>query len=123
LDFDQVLLRFVLAPKAAGDQAAAGDGAGSSEAQMDGAQMEAAQMEADDAYTARVAEALQRDGRLWAGPALYRGRAVLRVSVCSWRTTAADMDAAALAIKECACATEAGNAKAAREAGGDYKYS
>jgi hypothetical protein len=33
-------------------------------------------------------------GRLWFGPTVWRGRPAFRLSVSSWRTTDADIDAA-----------------------------
>jgi glutamate/tyrosine decarboxylase-like PLP-dependent enzyme len=45
----------------------------------------------DDA-TRRVIEAVQRDGTSWCGASVWRGRAVMRISVSSWATTDEDVD-------------------------------
>lgn len=58
----------------------------------------------DDAATDAVIEAVQRDGRLWAGPTTWQGRRGMRLSVSSWRTTETDIDHAADAILELAAA-------------------
>src|SRR3954467_3395601 len=41
---------------------------------------------------------IQAEGTLWAGGTVWRGRSALRVSVCGWPTTAADIERAAVAI-------------------------
>src|SRR3954454_4758585 len=41
---------------------------------------------------------IQAEGTLWAGGTVWRGRSALRVSVCGWPTTAADIERAAEAI-------------------------
>src|SRR4051812_15070223 len=41
---------------------------------------------------------IQAEGTLWAGGTVWRGRSALRVSVCGWPTTAADIQRAAEAI-------------------------
>jgi glutamate/tyrosine decarboxylase-like PLP-dependent enzyme len=46
----------------------------------------------DDATTLAVLEAVQRSGEAWMGGTMWDGRAAIRVSVSSWRTTAADID-------------------------------
>jgi hypothetical protein len=45
----------------------------------------------DDA-TRRVIEAVQRDGTSWCGASVWKGRAVMRISVSSWATTDEDVD-------------------------------
>jgi glutamate/tyrosine decarboxylase-like PLP-dependent enzyme len=45
----------------------------------------------DDA-TKRVVEAVQRDGTSWCGGSVWKGRAVMRISVSSWATTDDDVD-------------------------------
>ncbi|BBZ25891.1 aspartate aminotransferase family protein [Mycolicibacterium madagascariense] len=42
--------------------------------------------------TARIAAAAQASGRTWFGTSVWRGEPVMRISVSSWRTTAADVD-------------------------------
>jgi aromatic-L-amino-acid decarboxylase len=48
--------------------------------------------------TARVIEATQAEGTCWCGPTLWQGRNAMRISVCSWRTTEADVDRSLAAI-------------------------
>jgi threonine aldolase len=47
----------------------------------------------DDAHTDRVVERVQQDGVCWAGATTWRERRLMRISVSSWLTTAADVDA------------------------------
>jgi glutamate/tyrosine decarboxylase-like PLP-dependent enzyme len=42
--------------------------------------------------TARIVAAAQASGRTWFGTSVWRGEPVMRISVSSWRTTAADVD-------------------------------
>jgi aromatic-L-amino-acid decarboxylase len=42
--------------------------------------------------TARMIAWIQEDGTCWCGPTLWQGRAAMRISVCSWATTEADVD-------------------------------
>ncbi|HQW67677.1 MAG TPA: pyridoxal-dependent decarboxylase [Gemmatimonadales bacterium] len=42
--------------------------------------------------THRVIEAVQREGTCWAGPTVWQGKTAMRISVCSWATTAADVE-------------------------------
>ena len=35
---------------------------------------------------------IQENGEAWLGGATWRGKRVMRVSVCNWRTTAEDVD-------------------------------
>jgi glutamate/tyrosine decarboxylase-like PLP-dependent enzyme len=46
----------------------------------------------DDATTVRVIAALQSDGTCWCGPTRWQGMAAMRISVCSWATTEADVE-------------------------------
>jgi glutamate/tyrosine decarboxylase-like PLP-dependent enzyme len=55
----------------------------------------------DDAHTAAVIAAVQDEGTCWAGPATWKGKAVMRLSVSSWATTEADVDRSAEAIVRC----------------------
>ena len=48
--------------------------------------------------TQRVIAALQDDGTCWCGGTVWQGRTAMRVSVCSWATTDADVDLAIDAI-------------------------
>jgi glutamate/tyrosine decarboxylase-like PLP-dependent enzyme len=47
--------------------------------------------DADD-LTARVITGVQDAGVCWMGGTVWRGRAAMRISVSSWRTTAEDVD-------------------------------
>jgi glutamate/tyrosine decarboxylase-like PLP-dependent enzyme len=46
----------------------------------------------DDAKTRKVIEAIQSDGTCWCGPTVWKNRAAMRISVCSWATTAEDVE-------------------------------
>ena len=48
--------------------------------------------------TERVIAAVQADGTCWAGGTVWRGRTAMRISVCSWATTEADVDASVAAM-------------------------
>jgi glutamate/tyrosine decarboxylase-like PLP-dependent enzyme len=52
----------------------------------------------DDATTRAVIDRVQRDGIIWAGGTVWKGRAAMRVSVSDFATTRDDADAAAAAI-------------------------
>lgn len=52
--------------------------------------------------TPEVMRRVQEEGVCWLGGTTWRGRHMLRVSVSSWRTTDADIDASALAILDVA---------------------
>jgi glutamate/tyrosine decarboxylase-like PLP-dependent enzyme len=56
----------------------------------------------DAETTAALVAAIQRDGRIWCGPTVWRGETALRVSVSSWKTTVDDASAAADVIVELA---------------------
>jgi threonine aldolase len=43
--------------------------------------------------TERVIAAVQTDGTCWVGGTVWQGRTAMRISVCSWATTEADVDA------------------------------
>ena len=47
---------------------------------------------ADDATTNAVLAHVQQSGEAWMGGTTWDGRAAIRVSVSSWRTTEADID-------------------------------
>lgn len=59
----------------------------------------------DGASTAALIDAVQRDGAVWCGPTQWGGETAMRVSVSSWKTTAADAEAAAAAIVRAAGAS------------------
>ncbi len=46
----------------------------------------------DDETTRRVIAAVQADGTCWCGGTVWHGRAAMRISVCSWATTADDVE-------------------------------
>jgi glutamate/tyrosine decarboxylase-like PLP-dependent enzyme len=46
----------------------------------------------DDDETTRTLANIQAVGECWCGGSVWQGRAVIRVSVCSWATTRADID-------------------------------
>jgi glutamate/tyrosine decarboxylase-like PLP-dependent enzyme len=48
--------------------------------------------------THRVIAAVQSDGTCWVGGTVWQGRTAMRISVCSWATTDADVDASVAAI-------------------------
>lgn len=52
----------------------------------------------DDERTHAVVERVQRDGTCWVGPSRWHDKAVMRVSVVGWQTTAADIERSAAAI-------------------------
>jgi len=56
----------------------------------------------DDEATNAVIERTQRDGTCWLSGSSFRGRAVMRVSIVGWQTTADDVDRSAEAILEAA---------------------
>jgi glutamate/tyrosine decarboxylase-like PLP-dependent enzyme len=55
-----------------------------------------------DARTRAVIDAVQRDGTCWLGGTIWQGRAAMRVSVSSWKTSEDDIDVSAEAILRCA---------------------
>ncbi|MEO6434072.1 MAG: aminotransferase class V-fold PLP-dependent enzyme [Sphingomicrobium sp.] len=54
----------------------------------------------DDQATLATIDALQRDARLFAGPAMWRGQWAMRISVCSHATSDEDITITAAAIRE-----------------------
>jgi glutamate/tyrosine decarboxylase-like PLP-dependent enzyme len=52
----------------------------------------------DEETTHRVIERIQRDGTCWCGGTKWQGRAAMRLSVCSWLTTDADVERSLAAI-------------------------
>lgn len=51
-----------------------------------------------DGVTRRVIKDVQDEGTCWCGPTEWHGRVAMRISVCSWATSPADIDASAAAI-------------------------
>jgi glutamate/tyrosine decarboxylase-like PLP-dependent enzyme len=56
----------------------------------------------DPERTKRVIDAIQQDGTCWAGVTVWRGQTAMRISVCSWATTEADVERSIDAIIRCA---------------------
>jgi glutamate/tyrosine decarboxylase-like PLP-dependent enzyme len=52
----------------------------------------------DDEATWAVIDRVQRDGTCWLGGTTFKGGAAMRVSVCNWSTTTADIERSAAAI-------------------------
>ena len=51
-----------------------------------------------DRRTKDVIERVQRDGTCWLSGTVWRGRALMRISVCNWSTTEEDVRRSAAAI-------------------------
>ena len=58
----------------------------------------------DDEETDAVIARVQQDGTCWLSGTTFRGRAVMRISVVGWQTTAEDIDRSADAILAAAAA-------------------
>jgi glutamate/tyrosine decarboxylase-like PLP-dependent enzyme len=56
----------------------------------------------DAERTKRVIDAIQQDGTCWAGVTVWQGQTAMRISVCSWATTEADVERSADAMIRCA---------------------
>ncbi len=52
----------------------------------------------DDATTRRIIDAIQEDGTCWCGVTVWQGHTAMRISVCNYSTTAADVDQSLAAI-------------------------
>lgn len=52
----------------------------------------------DAETTRRVIERIQRDGTCWCGETVWQGRIAMRISVCSWATTEANVDLSVAAM-------------------------
>ena len=46
----------------------------------------------DPAKTTRTIERIVADGTCWCGPTVWQGQTAMRISVCSWATTDADVE-------------------------------
>ena len=53
-----------------------------------------------DDYTDRVIAAIQTDGVAWFGGVTWRGQRAMRVSVCNWATTDADITATVVSVRK-----------------------
>jgi glutamate/tyrosine decarboxylase-like PLP-dependent enzyme len=49
-------------------------------------------------FTDEVVEGIQQDGTCWLGPTVWHGVRAIRISICNWSTTEADIDRSADAI-------------------------
>jgi glutamate/tyrosine decarboxylase-like PLP-dependent enzyme len=56
----------------------------------------------DAERTKKVIELIQQDGTCWTGVTVWRGHTAMRISVCSWATTEADVELSIDAILRCA---------------------
>jgi glutamate/tyrosine decarboxylase-like PLP-dependent enzyme len=52
----------------------------------------------DAERTTRISQAIQDDGTCWCGVTVWQGKTAMRISVCSWATTDADVDRSTEAI-------------------------
>ena len=57
-----------------------------------------ASAEEGDRWTREVIARVQRDGTCWLSGTVWRGRALMRISVCNWSTTVEDVRRSAAAI-------------------------
>ncbi len=53
----------------------------------------------DDDETERLVGAVQDSGVCWMGATTWHGMRLMRISVCNWRTTEADVDLSVAAIR------------------------
>ena len=60
-----------------------------------------------DEQTAELLQAVQASGKIWCGGSQWRGRSVMRISVCSWATTPDDIVVAASTILDAASSRSA----------------
>jgi len=58
--------------------------------------------------TLRVIDAIQADGTCWCGGTVWQGRTAMRISVCSWATTDADVERSATAMLQAASSVARG---------------
>jgi hypothetical protein len=54
--------------------------------------------EEGDQWTREVIARVQREGTCWLSGTVWHGRALMRISVCNWRTTVDDVRRSAAAI-------------------------
>ena len=60
----------------------------------------------EPAKTRRIIAALQRDGTCWCGSTVWQQRTAMRISVCSWATTDADVELSLAAMLRVAAADQ-----------------
>jgi glutamate/tyrosine decarboxylase-like PLP-dependent enzyme len=58
----------------------------------------------DAERTLRITQAIQDDGTCWCGSTVWQGKTAMRISVCSWATTDADVDLSIAAMTKIASA-------------------
>ena len=58
--------------------------------------------------TLRVIDAIQADGTCWCGGTVWQGHTAMRISVCSWATTDADVERSATAMLQAASSVARG---------------
>jgi glutamate/tyrosine decarboxylase-like PLP-dependent enzyme len=56
--------------------------------------------------TRRIVAAIQRDGTCWCGATVWQGRTAMRISICSWATTDADVEQSLAAMLRLAAADQ-----------------
>ena len=56
--------------------------------------------------TRRIIAAIQREGTCWCGGTVWQGRTAMRISVCSWATSEADVERSLLAMLQLAAADQ-----------------
>ncbi len=59
----------------------------------------------DDAANRKIIADIQKDGTCWCGSTVWQGRSAMRISVCNWSTTEADVDMSLDAILAIAART------------------
>lgn len=52
----------------------------------------------DDSTNRKIVEEVQKDGTCWCGSTIWQGQSAMRISVCNWSTTEADVDKSLEAI-------------------------
>jgi glutamate/tyrosine decarboxylase-like PLP-dependent enzyme len=52
----------------------------------------------DDATNRKIIDEIQKEGTCWCGVTVWQGRPAMRISVCNWSTTEADVDLSLAAI-------------------------
>jgi len=60
----------------------------------------------DDAKMDGIIERIQASGVCWLGPTLWKGRRAMRISVSSWATTDADVEASISVMVEAFASTK-----------------
>lgn len=71
-----------------------------------------------DRLTEEVLARIQADGTCWMSGTTWHGRPAMRISVCHWATTAADVGRSVEAIRRCVAAAEAPHVRTPAQPGG-----